>query len=322
MNFNYFVKFLNDNYGLFPYKSLNWDSLCTSHSRLITSRTSPDSLFIIISNLAGKLRDKHLWIDNDKYAFNFSLGKVVLTSQLDSIFASRRKYKNIDLIKSKYLNNKVYSSEINNSVAGLSGDDTGYLSIGWFDRNIHRVDSVTTEIVRFLSNCRYLIIDIRNNTGGTDSSALTVANHFVKTGKCYQISRIRKGNRIDSYTDPVYWSNNPMNSSFTRPILILINRYSMSAAEAFSLALKGQPHIKFMGEPSAGAFSDAEDAYLPNGWHFTYSVGVWTDCNGVLWEEKGIQPDFFIKQSNEANSNNDLLLEQALKELKKLTPSD
>lgn len=322
MNYNCFVKFLNDNYGLFPYKNINWDSLCAGYSRLITSRTSADSLFFVISSLAGKLRDKHLWIDNEKYAFNYSLGKVVLTSQMDSIFASRRKFKDIDLIKSMYLGDKIYKSEINNSVAGMIGNRTGYFSLGWFDQNVHLVDSVTSDILKFLSGCRCLIIDIRNNTGGTDPSALTVANHFVKTGKCYQISRIRKGPRIDSYAEPVTWSTHHTDDSFTGPIIILINRYSISAAETFSLALKGQPHVKFLGEPSAGAFSDAEDAYLPNGWHFTYSVGVWTDCDGVLWEEKGIQPDFLMRRSDNVNSSNDPLLDQAMEELKKLTSQD
>jgi carboxyl-terminal processing protease len=316
-NYIYFVKYLTEHYGLFPYKDINWDSLGTHYSRFITNETSPDSLFFIICRLASNLKDKHLWIDNDKYAYNYSIGKVVYTKQVDSIFSSRKAYKNTDLIKSKYLGNKYFSSEINNFLAGKIDTNIGYLSLDWFDKDIHDVDSVITNIIKSFSDCTYLIVDIRNNIGGTDSSALAIANHLVKTDNCYLISKIRRGDQVDSYTDPIYWKTKIENVTFSKPILVLINRFSISAAETFSLALKPQTNIKFLGEPSAGAFSDSEDAYLPNGWHFTYSVGVWTDCNGYLWEEKGIQPDIRLKDIHEETRNFDPYLERALIELKK-----
>lgn len=316
-NYSYFVKYLTEHYGMFPYKNINWDSLVTHYSRLITDETSSDSLFFTICRLASQLRDKHLWIDNDKYAYNYSIGKVVCSKQVDSIYLSRRKYKNIDLIKTKYLDNKYFTSEINNFLAGKIDGDIGYLSWDWFDKNTYAVDSVITDIIKWLSDCNYLIIDIRNNIGGTDSSALTIANHLIKTDTCYLISKIRRGDQVDSYSDPIYFRTNVENVSFSKPILVLINRFSISAAETFSLALRNQINIKFLGEPTAGAFSDAEDAYLPNGWHFTYSIGGWTDCAGNIWEGKGIQPDIWLKEINEETRNTDPYLEQALKEFKK-----
>jgi carboxyl-terminal processing protease len=316
-NYTHFVKCLTEHYGLFPYKNLNWDSLVTHYSKFITNETSPDSLFFTICRLASNLKDKHLWINNDKYAYNYSIGKVVYSKQVDSIFYSRRIYKNTDLIRTKYLDNKYFTFEINNFLTGKIGGDVGYLSLDWFDKDIHKVDSVITNIIKSFSDCTYLIVDIRNNIGGTDSSALTIANHLVKSDNCYLISKFRIGDRVDSYSNPIYWKTNVENVSFSKTILVLINRFSISAAETFSLALKNQANIKFLGEPTAGAFSDTEDAYLPNGWHFTYSVGVWTDCKGNLWEGKGIQPDIWLKDINEETRNIDPYLDQALIELKK-----
>ena len=317
-NYNYFVTFLNEHYGLFPYKSIKWDSLTLYYSKFITDKTSADSLFFTICNLASKLKDKHLWIESDKFVYNYSIGNVFEPKQVDSIFSSRRKYKNPELIQTRYLGNHFKSSRINNSLFGIINEDIGYISFDSFNNNIQEVDSLVTDIVIYLSNCNYLIIDLRNNIGGTDSSALTTANHFLKTSNCYQISKIRDGYHFDSYKDPIYWKTNPHEVSFQNPIIVLINKFTISAAETFSLALKDQPNIKFIGEPSAGAFSDAADSYLPNGWHFTYSIGVWTDCNGFLWEEKGIQPDLFVHtENNEINKDIDPYLELAIKELKK-----
>jgi C-terminal processing protease CtpA/Prc len=169
------------------------------------------------------------------------------------------------------------------------------------------------KIIGKLRSCNSMIIDIRNNTGGTDSSALAVANHFIKKNLCYQISRTRKSNYNYSYGKPKFWHTHSDSEAFINPVIVLINRYTMSAAESFSLALKSQSHVTFLGEPTAGAFSDSEDAYLPNGWHFTYSVGVWTDGNQVLWEEKGIQPDIGMTDCSGDNKNSDPYIEQALK---------
>ncbi len=316
INYWHFVKTLSEHYGLFPYKNIDWDTLSNNYSKYLTDDTSPDSLFFIMSRLADNLKDKHLWIDNEKYVYNYSVGKVVFTKQVDSIYSSRQKYKNEDLIKHQYLNNKYYTFKTNNFLFGKIGTDIGYISIDWFDKNVHKVDSVVSNIIESLSDCSYLIIDIRNNTGGTDSSALAVANHFVKTGKCYQISKIRRGHLFNDYSEPVYWTTTVNDVSFNKPTIILINRFSISAAETFSLALKNQEYIFFLGEPTAGAFSDSEDAYLPNGWHFTYSIGVWTDCNEYLWEEKGIQPDIMLR-SNDNIKNKDPYLEKALHEFGK-----
>jgi carboxyl-terminal processing protease len=313
VNYNHFVKYLSEHYGLFPYKNINWDSLCNINSRSVTDDISPDSLFFILSSLAGNLRDKHLWIENEKYVYNYSIGKVFLTKQVDSIFFSRKMFKDKELIKSRYLNNRYNACKTNNFLSGKIVATIGYLSLDWFDSDVKKVDSAASATIKSLSDCSYLIIDIRNNTGGTDSSALTLANHFVKTGKCYQISRIRSGHQTNTYTDPVYWNTSINDLSFNKPTIVLINRYSISAAETFSLALKDQDHIKFLGEPTAGAFSDSEDACLPNGWHFTYSIGVWTDCKGDLWEEKGIQPDIRLETTDEDIANKDSYLEEALR---------
>ncbi len=317
VNYNHFVTFLKEHYGLFPYKNINWDSLGTYYSRFVNDSTSSDSLFFLISRLAGNLRDKHLWLDNEKYAYNFSIGKIAHIRQMDSIFASRQKYKNVNLIRSGYLNNKFQTSEINNFLSGKIGSDIGYLSLDWFDKDVHMVDSVMTDIINSFSDCNALIIDIRNNIGGTDSSALTVANHLVKSRQCYQISRIRVAGSVNYYSDPVYWYINPANVRFPKPVFVLINRYTISAAETFLLALIDQKHIRILGEPTAGAFSDSEDANLPNGWHFSYSIGVWTDSNGNLWEEKGIRPDIFIKDLHEENNKSDPCLDFVLKSLGK-----
>ena len=53
-----------------------------------------------------------------------------------------------------------------------------------------------------------------------------------------------------------------------------------SAAEVLALALAGQPHIRSVGRPSVGVFSDMMEATLPNGWRFSLSHEVYRDAKG------------------------------------------
>ncbi len=311
-NYNTFIRTLNEQYGMFPQKKINWDSLCAYYGGLISPQTTEDTLFFTMCKLASHLRDKHLWIDNEKFAYNYSLGKIALTSQMDSIFAARRIWKDEEVIKHTYLNKSFFSSSTDNIIAGKVDRKTGYISLDWFDGDLIKSDSAITQALKSLSGCNNLIVDIRNNRGGTDSSSLLIANYLVSTNHCYQISKIRDNSNVSGYSEPIYWHTNPVLKFSYQKIVVLINRYTISAAETFCLALKDQPGILFLGEPSAGAFSDAADAFLPNGWHFSYSIGVWTDCHGELWEEKGIQPDMTMNIADPRSEPRDAYMDQAL----------
>jgi len=314
-NYQYFVSFIRENYGLFPYKNVDWDSLGRHYAQYVGEETDPDSLFRVLSLLAEYLKDKHVWLDNDRFAYNHSLGRVVPVNRMDSIFRTRESHKKLDMIRSKYLKNRCDSSGINDCLYGMAGPGIGYLSVNRFDQDVRKVDSTMQHIMDLFRDCRSLIIDIRNNRGGTDSSALTVANFLVLSDACYQIARIRKNKDNEDYSAPRIWSTSRKSRPFIGQVIVLINRYTISAAESFSLALKTQPHIRFAGEHSAGALSDAKDGYLPNGWHFTYSTGAWTDCNGNIYEEKGIQPDICPGGNPGESQSNDPWIDFALNRL-------
>jgi C-terminal processing protease CtpA/Prc len=77
-------------------------------------------------------------------------------------------------------------------------------------------------------------------------------------------------------------------------VVLLINRDTFSAAETFTLAMRVLPKVTIAGEPTAGAFSDAHDSTLSNGWQLTYSIGEWRDAQGNLWEGCGFPPDVVV----------------------------
>jgi C-terminal processing protease CtpA/Prc len=79
--------------------------------------------------------------------------------------------------------------------------------------------------------------------------------------------------------------------------VLLINRDTFSAGETFTLVMRVLPRVTIVGESTVGVFSDTADALLPNGWQFIYSIGVWRDAQGHLWEGQGVPPDNAVTAS-------------------------
>ncbi|MEQ9440881.1 MAG: S41 family peptidase [Cyclobacteriaceae bacterium] len=67
-------------------------------------------------------------------------------------------------------------------------------------------------------------------------------------------------------------------------MLLLTNRYTISAGETFTLAMHSFNQVTQMGDTTTGAFSDAVGRELPNGWMFSLGdrggvseLYVWSD---------------------------------------------
>ena len=98
--------------------------------------------------------------------------------------------------------------------------------------------------------------------------------------------------------------------------MLLIDRDTFSAGETFALAMRVLPNVTIAGEATVGAFSDANDAVLSNEWKLTYSIGVWRDARGNLWEGKGLPPDIELQSTSEnIAGERDVALEWAIQYL-------
>ena len=100
---------------------------------------------------------------------------------------------------------------------------------------------------------------------------------------------------------------------FTKPIVLVVNSRSISAAENFALAIRAVPQATIVGETTAGAMADIVTRVLPNGWQTTVPINLFRDVNGVSWEGAGITPDLWVKnERSEVASGTDRALQVAL----------
>lgn len=129
---------------------------------------------------------------------------------------------------------------------------------------------------------RGLLIDIRDNPGGLLSAAVDLADLFLEQG----LIVTTKG-RIDP---PQKFQALPSQNPINYPIAILQNRFSASAAEVFSAALKEQNRALILGETSYGKGAIQKLFPLKQG-ALQLTVALYYTPQGHLIEGKGIEPN-------------------------------
>jgi carboxyl-terminal processing protease len=113
----------------------------------------------------------------------------------------------------------------------------GYIHLGSFyaefgKRNGKRCSIDVLKQIEALktSNVQGLIIDLRNNGGGSLSDAVDMVGYFIKTGPVVQVDGL--GQPAQSYKD-----RDP-EQQFEKPIVVMVNEFSASASEIFAAAIQ------------------------------------------------------------------------------------
>jgi hypothetical protein len=220
------------------------------------------------------------------------------------------------LVKQRYLADARIAA--NGSITyGHVSDTTGYIHIATMelsDGNSAELISAFDDALAPLVDCAGLIIDIRGNGGGQFRVAEAIANRFADTQRLAEKMRYRNGPRHSDFADPILWYAEPAGKrQFTGPVILLTNRYSVSAAEIFTITMRVFPNVTHMGDTTAGALDGPIDRELPNEWLYKLPLGLTTDHNDICYEGQGITPEIQITNSaGTIESGTDQVLEAAI----------
>ena len=165
-----------------------------------------------------------------------------------------------------------------------------------------------------LKDTKKIIIDIRNHAGGDDKVSRYVAGWFTNERKLFMTVRKRNGAGHNDFTAPENWYVEKQgNFQFTKPVILLTTKWTASAGETFTWAMKTQSHVTQMGDTTAGGFTDVISRELPNGWLYFVGVGDYRDANGNSKEGIGIKPDtYIINTQQDIAEGRDKVLERAI----------
>ncbi|MEM6344698.1 MAG: S41 family peptidase [Bacteroidota bacterium] len=310
-SYEVFVEDFEKHYGLFQVKGVDWTNLSAQYRSPLVANATETGLFDALTGLITELDDSHLFLYSPTHDPIFFEGGI-------SGRLSREDYEDLDLnlVFDKYLTFIDSVSEI--IYYGTLADNIGYIYLPEIYDEPSFFEQYMPQVIDDLKETKGIIIDIRDNNGGEDESSKMIASFFADQRRLYMISRYKIGPGPEAFEEPREWYVSPYEGErYDKPVVLLTNRFTISAAETFSFAMKTFPQVTQVGDKTTGAFSDVVTRELPNGWLYGLSVGDYRNADNINLESIGIAPEVVIVNSpQDLAAGNDKMLEKAMEELR------
>lgn len=133
-----------------------------------------------------------------------------------------------------------------------------------------------------------LVLDLRNNGGGSLEEANDLVGLFIDRGPVAMINNHQ--NKREIYKDF------NRGAAFTKPLAVMVNGNSASASEYVSAALQDHQRAVIIGSPTFGKASGQVilpvDTKLPEAGYVKVTVEKLYRITGKSWQKKGVIPDF------------------------------
>lgn len=301
-NFELLWTILDENYAYFNEKGVDWNEIYQIYRPRISQEMEEEELFDVMADMLNELEDGH----------------VNLTSDFD-----RSRYwgwyldypQNFDrtLIERSYLGRDY---QIAGPLRTTVIDSVGYIYYDSFLNNIPE-DAIDHLLVKY-SNLKGLIIDVRNNGGGNAEMAELLASRLTGQKFLAGYRRYKDGPGYDEFTQPFPVYLEPEGEvQFTKPVVVLTNRSTYSAANMFASYVSHLPHVTLIGDTTGGGGGAPISSELPNGWRVRFTVTQLLNAE-METTENGITPDIAVDMDPaDAAQGKDTILETALLFIKK-----
>jgi carboxyl-terminal processing protease len=187
----------------------------------------------------------------------------------------------------------------------------GYLRIVQF--NEQTPARLKTALAGLGNNLQGLVIDLRNNPGGSLEAATQVAAMLVRSPS---LALIESRHGDSKRRQPVSLNANPR---IKASIVVLMNRGTANVAELLAVLLRDKAGAKLVGERTFGDGLLQTLVPLPDGSAFTMTTGKLLTWSGGDFHGKGVYPT--IAAPTAPKQGQDLALEKAVNLLTQRTTS-
>jgi carboxyl-terminal processing protease len=313
LNFEFVWRTLDRNYGQFLVKRVDWNAIYRVYRPMVTAVTTDQELWDILLTMMGHLNDAHLALADGTRRIGGGRNNGSFTNNEFSL----------DLVKSKYLQGKFMEALGGSFISGWLAEGVGYLYIGDLKDGLEPITKTIDAMMAEFAKARVMVVDVRNNPGGTGRAVKIVASRFADRLRRYGTERTRYGLKHDDFWPEEFCNIEPAGPlQFTGPTVLLTDRVSASAAEGFTMAMRVLPQVTVAGDTTEGALSAQFPDRMPNGWTLWVAFKEVRDHEGVCWDGVGIPPDLrIINTAAEIAAGRDQALEFAMKYLEKGAPA-
>ena len=292
---------------MFEYKGIDWN-MVRSEYIVKANNANADEILPLLADLVAALKDGHARIYTEG-------GASIRPYTPKRLLKDEGSY-DPELVHT-YMLSKPRVIGNDSFEFGFLQNNLGYLRISTFGNTIAASGDTMDDIVYFFANTSGMILDLRNNRGGSsfvyDQILARLIDKTISTEYAVSNTQTR---------EPYEIKPAGKNGQYLKPIVILINGTCFSGTEVFVDRLSYQSHVTLIGDTTAGAGigSGVIDPrhYLQSGKSIKINYEIIFRKDSVPIEVNGVVPDILIPQTKkEIELGKDIQLESAIQILSK-----
>jgi carboxyl-terminal processing protease len=192
-----------------------------------------------------------------------------------------------------------------------------YLDFEGRAQNVPDYRSSTRDVQRLIGELKDqgvkgIVVDLRNNGGGSLLEATTLTGLFIDKGPVVQVRNSSGRISLEEDVEPgMAWDG---------PLAVLVNRYSASASEIFAAAIQDYGRGVVIGEPTFGkgtvqSLLDLDDyapADKPGMGQLKITMAQFFRVNGGSTQNRGVVPDIRFPSAGDPEEYGERSLDNAL----------
>ena len=298
-NFEALWQIIDKKYCLFDDKAVDWDSVYSAYyhrfdTMKIAEYEDNYRLFDIMEEMLNELEDGHV---NLYSSFDISVCSKWYEGYPENF--------DLDILSKYYLKDYRRANGLN--YCRIDGDSIGYIYYGSFSDGFSQTNWLA--VLKYFEKCRGIVLDVRNNGGGSMDNAYRLAAPFFTKDTIVGYWQHKSGPDHSAFSEPEPMMMAESKGYWKGPVVVLCNRRSYSAANFFVSMMRYADNCLILGGISGGGGGMPMSYELPNGWMVRFSSVKMYDRDSVSIEA-GIKPHVLVNQHSD---DKDDLIEEAVR---------
>ena len=299
-NFDALWSIIDRHYCFLDEKGVDWDSVYTAYRPRVDTVKTVVELFDLCSDMLAELRDGHV-----------NLTSPFATSYYKKWWSDYPQNYDERLVEEHYLHFGGYSR--GGFDYAVLPDSIAYVRYASF--SVPASDTTLDWMLMLLRQCRGMVLDIRDNGGGSMTSVETIVRRFIDRRICAGYISHKSGPGRDDFSEPYAYYYDPAEAgrpTWLKPVVLLVNRSTFSAANNFASIMALLPQVTLVGDTTGGGCGMPFGSEIPCGWAVRFSASPVYDAEMRL-TEFGIPPDHHVNLDPQAAlDGHDTILDYAV----------
>lgn len=295
----------NQEYAPFEERNINWKAEYDTFRPMVNQNTTDDELFSVMSQMLAQLNDGHVTLTapNKDIFYSNTIKRELIDNDLFSI----------PVIKT-YLETGFKEGEENSYIYGkIKNENVGYIYFDYVAENFFKLN----EFLDAYPGVNGYIVDMRHNQGGDFTYCFSEMGRLTNQTRYVFKSKTKNGKGENDFDDWYEWYIQPNGAYVDKPIVLLTDRYTISAGERAVMAFQTLPNVTTMGDTTNGAQGTMIGRELANGWFYSLVTQKVQMPDGKSYEGIGLAPNIYsINTIDEINAGLDETLQSAIDRLK------